>query len=81
VTGKIPFLVRPEILKSDEAIVGVFGHEMYELEALRGILRKGKTRIEHYINYTRVDNPGNLHDKAWNHADELVERMRKGATK
>src|SRR6266404_6344668 len=42
-TGKVPFLVRPDILMSDEAIVGVFGHEMFELEALRGILKQGKT--------------------------------------
>jgi hypothetical protein len=77
-TGKVPFLVRPEILTSDEAIVGVFGHEMYELASLRGSLRKGKTTIEHYINHTRADNPGNLHDEAWDYADDLVERMRKG---
>ena len=47
-TGKVPFLVRPDILKSDEAIVGVFGHEMHELEALRGLLKEGKTPIEHF---------------------------------
>src|SRR5947209_7593438 len=80
-TGKVPFLVRPDILKSDEAIVGVFGHEMYELEAIRRILRKGKTPIEHYINHTRADNPGNLHDAAWDYADDLVERLRKGEKK
>src|SRR5437667_3284782 len=34
-TGKVPFRIRPDILKSDEAIVAVFGHEMYELEKLR----------------------------------------------
>jgi hypothetical protein len=39
---------------------------------------KGQTTIEHYINHTRADNPGNLHDEAWNYADDLVERMRKG---
>jgi hypothetical protein len=40
-TGKVPFLVRSDILKSDEAIVAVFGHEMYELEALRDMLNEG----------------------------------------
>src|ERR1019366_9275576 len=29
-TGKVPFLVRPDILESDEAIVAVFGHEISE---------------------------------------------------
>jgi hypothetical protein len=76
-TGKVPFLIRPDILKSDEAIVGVFAHELYELAALRRILTKGKTPIEHYINHTRPDNPGNLHDQAWDYADDRVERMRK----
>jgi hypothetical protein len=61
---------------SDEAIVGVFGHEMYELEALRGILKEGKTTLDHLIGHTCVDNPGNIHDEAWDHADNLVERMR-----
>ena len=76
-TGKVPFLVRRDILTSDEAIVGVFGHEMYELEALRSILKEGKTPIEHFIGHTSPGNPGNYHDEAWDYADELVERMRK----
>src|SRR5437016_9175941 len=38
-TGKVPFRVQSEILRSDEAIVGVFGHEMFELKALRGMLK------------------------------------------
>jgi len=80
-TGKVPFLVRPDILRSDEAIVGVFGHEMYEIDALRGILKEGKTTIENYIGLTCVDNPGNLHDEAWDYADDLVEGMRKGDDK
>lgn len=37
-TGKVPFRVWDGILKSDEAIVAVFGHEMYELERLRPLL-------------------------------------------
>jgi hypothetical protein len=80
-TGKVPFLVRSEILTSDEAIVAVFAHEMFELEALRGILREGKTPIEHFIGLTMPDNPSNLHDQAWDYADELVERMRKEIVK
>ena len=76
-TRKVPFLIRPDILKSDEAIVGVFGHEMYELEALRDILKEGKTPIEHFIGHTCIDNPGNFHDEAWDYADKLVEKMRR----
>jgi hypothetical protein len=77
-TGKVPFLIRQDILRSAEAIVAVVAHELYELEALRTILKEGRTTIEDFIDLTRPDNPGNLHDEAWDHADELVERMRKG---
>jgi len=80
-TGKVPFLVRSDILNSDEAIVAVFAHEMYELEALRGILKDGQTPIEHFIGHTSPGNPGNLHEQAWDFADDLVERMRKGNSK
>jgi hypothetical protein len=75
-TGKVPFLVRQDVLKSDEAIVAVLGHKMYELAALRDILKGGKTTIESFIDLTRPNNPGNLHDEAWDHADDLVQRMR-----
>jgi hypothetical protein len=34
-TGKIPFLIRKDIMRSYEAIVAVIGHEMYELEEMR----------------------------------------------
>lgn len=76
-TGRVPFRLWPEILKSDEAIVAVFAHEMFELEALRPLLREGKITIDDFIAHTRPDNPGNLHDQAWDRADELVERMRR----
>jgi hypothetical protein len=76
VTGKVPFLIRPDVLKSDEAIVAVIAHEMYELEALRAILQEGRTSIDDFIRHTRPGSPGNLHDEAWNVADALIERMR-----
>jgi hypothetical protein len=33
--------------------------------------------IEEFIAHTCPGNPGNLHDQAWDLADEMVERMRK----
>jgi hypothetical protein len=78
VTGKVPFLIRPDILKSDEAIVAVFAHELHELEVLPPILREGKKSIEDFIRHTCPGTPGNLHDKAWDVADAMVERMRGG---
>src|SRR5208282_4451085 len=44
-TGKVPFLIQSAILISDEAIAAVLGHEIHELEALRDLLKKGKTTI------------------------------------
>lgn len=76
VAGKVPFVIRPDILESDEAIVAVIAHEMYELEALRPILIAGESRIETFVNLTCPGNPGNLHDQAWDEADGLVARMR-----
>ena len=68
-TGKVPFRIRPDILESDEAIVAVFAHEMYELEKLRPILQEGETSIEQFVEHTRAGNPGNYHDEAWEVAD------------
>jgi len=79
-TGKVPFRVWPGILDSDEAIVAVFGHELFELSRLRPLLETGTVTIETFIALTRPGIPGNLHDQAWDWADELVERMRKGTT-
>ena len=79
--GKVPFLIRPDVLQSDEAIVGVFGHEMYVLDAVRPLVNKGQTTIEQFLALTRHDCPGNLHEEAWEDADDLVERRRKGDEK
>jgi hypothetical protein len=76
-TGKVPFRLWAGILGSDEAIVAVFAHELFELEQLRPLLEEGKTTIEDFIAHTRPGNPKNLHDQAWAHADRLIERIRK----
>jgi hypothetical protein len=74
-TGKIPFLIRKDILASDEAIVAVIGHEMFELEKLRSTFANGAP-IEKWEAETSPANPGNFHWQAWDYADQLVERMR-----
>ena len=75
-TGKIPFLIRKDIMASDEAIVAVIGHEMFELEMLRSIFAEGAP-VERWEAETSPNNPGNFHWQAWDYADELVARMRK----
>jgi hypothetical protein len=74
-TGKIPFLVRRDIMFRDEAIVAVIGHEMFELEKLRPYLERGWS-IENLRAETSADYPDNFHCEAWDYADELVRRMR-----
>jgi hypothetical protein len=68
-------LIRKDILASDEAIVAVIGHEMFELELLRSIFADGAS-IEKWEAETSPNNPGNFHWKAWDYADDLVARMR-----
>lgn len=75
-TNKIPFLIRKDILASDEAIVAVIGHEMFELEKLRETFGQGAP-VERWEAETSPNNPGNFHWLAWDHADSLVERMRR----
>ena len=38
INDQVPFIIRPDILESDEAIVAVFTHEMHELAELRPLL-------------------------------------------
>lgn len=75
-TGKIPFLIRKDILRSDEAIVAVIGHEMYELEEMRKAFAEEGAPIEHWLAEAHPDREGNFHWQAWDYADELVARMR-----
>lgn len=80
-TGRIPFVIRRDIMKSDEAIVAVISHEIHEIESLRQILAAGRAiTIEELGAYVAADNPGNLHDQAWSIADAAVLRMRKGTS-
>jgi hypothetical protein len=75
--GKVPFRLWSGILKSDEAIVAVLGHEMFELELARPFLIEGGVPVALFIERTSPGVPGNWHDQAWDVADRLVERMRK----
>jgi hypothetical protein len=76
-TGKVPFLIRPDVLESDEAIVAVIAHEVHEIEGFRRIVgERGSISFNEFIAHHSLDNPGNLHDQAWEIADALVRRMR-----
>lgn len=75
-TGKVPFLLRADILESDEAIVAVLAHEMFELRHIRDWLAHGTITVEDLIAQVSPGIKGNLHDQAWDKADAMVLRMR-----
>jgi hypothetical protein len=78
--GKIPFQINPEVLISDEAIVSVFHHEMYELSMLRHVFMLSPDQSMSATDYgiqVSTGRPGNFHDQAWSEADKIVLRMRK----
>lgn len=80
-TRKIPFRIWPGLMDSDEAIVAVIGHEMFELDLVRAHLSEGGVPIGQLTERTCPGVPGNWHDRAWDRADELVGKMRQeGAT-
>ncbi len=70
--------ISKDILDSDEAIVAVMAHEMHELNGLRKIFAQRETLTAEELG--RLINPGhkgNLHDQAWEVADNFVAKMRK----
>lgn len=78
--GVIPVNVRTDVLMSDEAILAVFAHEAYELNALRKLFaesggRMTASRLNELIR-ADVSVPGNLHDLAVADGDRRVLLMR-----
>lgn len=74
--GVVAVRVRPEVFRSDEAIVAVLDHEMHELGAIHAMLeergRMTAGRIRALIDVRR----GPLHSQAWDVADLHVRAMR-----
>lgn len=62
--------------------MAVFAHEMHEVNGLRALFDVRETIPATEI--SRLINPGikgNLHDQAWDIADEVVARMRAAASR
>ena len=75
---QIPVRLSRNVLNSDEAIVAVIGHEMHELNKLRELFEQGDgfMRADRLYRAIAPGFKGNLHDQAWDVADELVKTMR-----
>ncbi len=74
--------IRPSVLESDEAIVCVFRHEMYELENLAQMAEEATMTNRDVNAHTTPEVRHNLHDQAWDVADlEVLMRERPGSSK
>ena len=77
-TRKLPVRIRSRVLESDEAVVAVIAHELYEIVHLRAaFVASGDVltprQVSEHISY---DYPGNLHYQAVAFGDRLVRTMR-----
>lgn len=73
----IPIKVRANVFDSDEAIVAVLSHELFEIEKLEEEFKKSKTISgAKLIQMIGPGVEGNLHSQAWDHADDMVRKMR-----
>jgi hypothetical protein len=76
-TGKLPVRIRPVVLESDEAIVAVIAHEVYEIVALRAAFaERGVLTAREVYEHISPEVPGNLHHQAVAFGDQLVRAMR-----
>jgi hypothetical protein len=74
--GKVPVYVREEVFDSDESIVQILGHEVFEIEELRYVA-KAPISIKQYINLVGDGIFDNLHYNAVLEGDDLLRAYRK----
>lgn len=79
--AELPVKISRDILSSDEAIVAVIAHEMHEINGLMRLFESRETiPAEEIYRLIKPGIKGNLHDQAWDVADEVVTRMRAAST-
>jgi hypothetical protein len=74
-TQRIPVYVRGGVFDSDEAIVQVLSHEIYEIEALRYEANRAISANQ-YRSLVRNDRADNLHYQAVQDGDEWLRIFR-----
>ena len=77
--GAIPIFLNPVIFVSDEAILAVIVHELYELALFRELFDDcgGAIPYEHFVDLARPYNEGNFHSRAWDEADRFIHERRR----
>jgi hypothetical protein len=74
-SSKIPVYVRKEVFESDEALVQILSHEMYEVEALKTLAAR-PISTKDYLNLVRPDLKNNLHHGAVQEGDWYLQKFR-----
>jgi hypothetical protein len=75
--GKVHVTVCPTILVSDEEIVHVLAHEVYEATALLAEFDRNHGSLRADVVASLVRPPlGTLHCDAWDYADDMLRRFR-----
>ena len=78
VTGKMPCLLNPALLVSDEAILAVVIHELHEMMLFRELFAEnhGKLSADYFRAESMPMNGHNFHSQAWSAADEFIRQRR-----
>lgn len=78
VSGQVPVRIRPAVLESDEAIIAVLAHEVYEITRLRACFeaKGGALQAGEIYQLISPDVPRNLHHEAVECGDRLVHALR-----
>lgn len=76
--GRFMIRLNKNILDSDDKILGVIAHEVFEIDALEQAFIENGGRLEAKRIFALVDaTQGTAHSAAWNYADTLVESLQK----
>jgi hypothetical protein len=76
--GRVSISMHRSVFLSDESIVAHLAHELYEVKGLEQAFLEagGWMRAGDLIELIRSGKKGNLHDRAWDDANRVVEAMR-----
>ncbi len=76
--GRVVIRMHRSVFLSDEAIVAHLVHELFEVRGVERAFSEsgGRMRARDLLERIRGGKKGNLHDRAWDEANRVVEAMR-----
>jgi hypothetical protein len=77
--GRVLIWMHRSVFLSDEAIVAHLMHELFEVRELKKAFSDagGRMLARDLFDMIREGKKGNLHDRAWDEANRVVESMRR----